>query len=193
MQDTSSETWYWVSSRVSVSFLSSIKARWSGISYYRGKLWPYIPLELFFHDSNGDFCIHLIGLKYVFSLTSISNYRLVFSLHTQLLLLSLHHPPAVTLLFKAQFGSNHALEQNSTVAPHCLQNKIPTPELVLSALHDLDPACLSMFIFYYITPCTGPLSQWFSNLNVLQIHLEGFLKCMFLGLMPSVSDSVSLE
>ena len=44
-----------------------------------------------------------------------------------------------------------------------------------------------------ITPCTGSLSQWFSNLNVLQTHLEGFLECVFLGLMPSVSDLVSLE
>ena len=67
----------------------------------------------------------------MFSLTRISNYRLVFSLYTQLLLLSLHHPPVVSFLSKAQFGSKHALEQNSTMTPHCLQNKIPTPELVL--------------------------------------------------------------
>lgn len=98
-----------------------------------------------------------------------------------------------SFLSKAQFWSCYSSAQNSTLAPCCLHNKIPPlclhSKLTVIQIHHAFPASshiISLHAHY-------PLFQGFSNLSVLQSHLDVLLKHVFLGLMPSISDSVSLS
>lgn len=171
---------------MTVSFLASAKASWSGIFYGRAKLWTYSPFGLFSHRDNDDFCVLRLGLKYVSSFTRVSNYRLVsvFSLHPITPFVSASSACCRNFLSKAPFWSYHSPAQNSAMAL-----RVESQPLSLQSKHhrDADPGCLSSLISYCITPCTLPSPP------ALQNPLEGWRKHMFLGLTPRISDSVSLR